>query len=93
MMRKLWKLFFGFAVCVVLTTFLTCSAFALGVSDITIPQGCEEIIYGVSGEGRNLVAYKFGDGSNVMVLGYAIHGYEDNWPKDGQALVYTGFRL
>lgn len=89
MMRKLWKLFFGFAVCVVLTTFLTCSAFALGVSDITIPQGCEEIIYGVSGEGRNLVAYKFGDGSNVMVLGYAIHGYEDNWPKDGQALVYT----
>ena len=62
----------------ILMGLLICSASALGVSDIEKPQSCEEIIYGTSGEGRNLVAYKFGNGKNVMVLGYAIHGYEDN---------------
>lgn len=28
-----------------------------------------------------------------MVLGFAIHGYEDNWSRDGGALVYTANQL
>lgn len=53
----------------------------------------EKIVYGYSGEGRELVAYRFGDGPNVMVLGFAIHGWEDNWSQDGKALVYTAEEL
>lgn len=53
----------------------------------------ETIIYGTSGEGRDLVAHRFGTGSNVLVIGFAMHGYEDNWDGDGAALVYTAEKL
>ena len=31
--------------------------------------------------------YQIGDGKNVMVLTFAIHGWEDNWARDGAELV------
>lgn len=49
----------------------------------------ETIKYGESGRGRDLIAYRLGDGKNVMVLSYAIHGWEDAFPADGQLLVDT----
>ena len=63
-----------------------------GVSAEAQPNG-EKIVYGYSGEGRELVAYRFGSGSQVMVLGFAIHGWEDNFERDGEALVYTAEQL
>lgn len=45
--------------------------------------------YGTSGSGKYpLNAYRLGDGDNVMVLSFALHGWEDNWDRDGQELVY-----
>lgn len=58
----------------------------------TVPNG-EKICYGYSGEGRELIAYRFGNGSHVMVLGFALHGFEDNFYQDGKALVYTAEQL
>lgn len=49
--------------------------------------------YGRSGCGRPLYAYAFGSGSRVMVLTFAMHGYEDAFPADGGALVLTAGRL
>lgn len=49
--------------------------------------------YGRSGCGRPLYAYAFGNGSRVMVLTFAMHGYEDAFPADGAALVLTADRL
>ncbi len=63
------------------------------LDDLSIPPEATPIVYGSSGEGRNLLAYKFGDGENVMVIGFAIHGYEDNWEQDAEALVYTAGQL
>lgn len=53
----------------------------------------DAVEYGRSGAGRALKAYRFGDGQNVMVLTFAIHGYEDAFPADGAALVWTAHRL
>lgn len=53
----------------------------------------ETITYGTSGAGRKLTAYRFGDGKNVMVLTFAIHGWEDNFDRDGQVLVDTAEQL
>lgn len=53
----------------------------------------EKIVYGYSGAGRELVAWRYGHGPNVMVLGFCIHGWEDNWSRDGEALVYTADKL
>ena len=64
-------------------------ALAFGPQDLTIPAGAETVVYGTTGAGRELTAYRFGAGKNVMVLGFAIHGFEDNWNRDGGALVYT----
>ncbi len=54
----------------------------------------EEGIYGVSGlaikgdpRGSNLKYYRYGDGPNVFFATFAIHGFEDNWAHDGEALV------
>ena len=45
--------------------------------------------YGVSGSGQYpLTGVQLGTGKNVMVLTFAIHGWEDNWNRDGEALVY-----
>ena len=44
--------------------------------------------YGTSGSGSYpLNAYQIGDGKNVMILSFALHGWEDNWNRDGAALV------
>lgn len=53
----------------------------------------EKIVYGTSGAGRELVAYRYGSGKNVMVVGFAIHGFEDNYARDGYELVYTAEAL
>lgn len=53
----------------------------------------EPIVYGTSGAGRNLYAYQYGNGKNVMVVGFAIHGFEDNFYRDGQELVYAANQL
>lgn len=53
----------------------------------------QTIQYGTSGQGRPLMAYRFGNGKNVMVLTFAIHGWEDSFPRDGQLLVHTGNAL
>lgn len=54
----------------------------------------EEIIYGRSGTGKYpLAAYKLGDGENILVVTFAIHGYEDAFEMDGLALVRLGERL
>lgn len=49
----------------------------------------EKLQYGVSGSGKYpLEAWKLGSGENVMVLSFAIHGWEDNFAHDGQELVF-----
>ncbi|MGN1451077.1 MAG: M14 family zinc carboxypeptidase [Eubacteriales bacterium] len=59
----------------------------------SVPENCERIQYGVSGQGRALYAYLFGKGENVLVMTFCIHGFEDNFPRDGNALVYTAGRV
>ena len=54
----------------------------------------ETIQYGTSGSGSYpLTAYRIGTGKNVMILSFAIHGWEDNWNRDGQSLVYLADQL
>ncbi|WP_349404733.1 M14 family zinc carboxypeptidase, partial [Clostridium perfringens] len=45
---------------------------------------------GISGRGRELAAYKVGNGSNSLVFVCAIHGWEDNWAADGIELTRIG---
>lgn len=46
------------------------------------------LVYGTSGSGKYpLTAYQIGEGENVMVLTFAIHGWEDHFDSDGQSLV------
>ena len=66
---------------------------ALPVCADEAPGAGEKIVYGTSGEGQELVAYRFGSGRNVLVMGFAIHGFEDNFDRDGLALVYTAEKL
>ena len=86
MKRKTLFLFLTLCVCLVL---FTVQASAYDLSDLTIPESAEATVYGQTGAGRDMIAYRFGNGENVMVIGFALHGYEDNWAKDGLALVYT----
>ena len=72
---------------------LSVGAAAFGPDDLTIPECAEAYIYGTSGAGRDLTAYRFGDGRNVMVLTFCIHGYEDNWDGDGEAMVWVAGQL
>ncbi len=52
------------------------------------------LTYGVSGSGKyQLNAYQFGTGPNVMVLTYVMHGWEDNWDRDGQELMYLADQM
>ncbi|MFZ3129845.1 MAG: M14 family zinc carboxypeptidase [Desulfosporosinus sp.] len=44
-------------------------------------------IYGQSGLGRDLVYYQIGTGNNHLILNFAIHGFEDNYDRDGFELV------
>lgn len=49
----------------------------------------ETLTYGTSGSGSYpLTAYRIGSGENILLLTYAIHGWEDNFNRDGQELVY-----
>ena len=49
----------------------------------------KKINYGTSGSGKYyLQAIQVGEGKNVMVLSFAVHGWEDHWAKDGSSLVY-----
>ncbi|HHD2752364.1 TPA: M14 family zinc carboxypeptidase [Clostridium perfringens] len=60
--------------------------------DIPYPSitNAQKIVYGTSGRGRELAAYKVGNGSNSLVFVCAIHGWEDNWPADGIELTRIG---
>ena len=52
-------------------------------------RAVKTIQYGTSGSGNYaLTAYQLGTGPNVMVLTFAVHGWEDVWVQDGKALVY-----
>lgn len=60
--------------------------------DIPYPSvtNAEKIVYGTSGKGRELAAYRIGNGQNSLVFVCAIHGWEDNWPADGVELTKIG---
>ena len=66
---------------------------AYDIRNVRAPVSATKIVYGYSGAGRELVAYKFGNGSNVLVAGFGIHGWEDNFSRDGGCLVYTADQL
>ena len=72
---------------------LLTAAYAFDTSDLTVPDSATAVVYGTSGAGRGLTAYRFGTGENVLVAGFAIHGWEDNFDRDGGALVYTANEL
>ncbi len=57
------------------------------------PELLETIVFGKSGEGRDMTAYRIGNGKNVMILNFAIHGFEDHWAADGAELVYLGQKV
>ena len=93
----MWKRFLGCVtaavICLICVVTPGMRVHAYNTWDLSIPSSAQTIVYGTSGSGRNLMAYRFGNGRNVMVLGFAIHGYEDNWSSDGEALVYTAGQL
>ena len=93
MRKRMLRTWFLLLIAALSALMLMVSAGAVGIADIAKPKKADAIVYGTSGEGRKLMAYKFGSGKNVMVLGFAIHGFEDNWSRDGQALVYTAGEL
>ena len=81
------------AAAIVCVAALGISASAFDIRDVRAPASASRIVYGYSGAGRELVAYKFGNGKNVIVTGFAIHGFEDNFDRDGGCLVYTADQL
>ena len=56
----------------------------------SIPSGVTKTQYGTSGKGRPLNAYKIGNGSKALFVGFALHGFEDAWDNDGLSLVKIG---
>lgn len=50
----------------------------------------QQEIYGTSGEGRPLVAYRLGEGNNHLILNFAIHGWEDNYANSGRDIERMG---
>lgn len=67
-----------------------------GGSDHPAPPttpGATQIVYGTSGAGRKLMAYRYGKGKNVMIVTFGIHGWEDQFGRDGQLLVETAQKL
>lgn len=50
---------------------------------------------GTSGEGNPLWCYRFGNSNynNILVLNFAIHGYEDAWAQDGIELFNVAVKL
>lgn len=60
--------------------------------NIALPNVRKET-FGTSAEGRALNAYTVGTGAKHMVLNFAIHGWEDNWNRDGYELVRISVQL
>ncbi len=87
--KRLLALFLVLALCMAPLP----AARAFDVSDLVIPDCAVPLVYGQSGAGRDLMAYRFGYGKNVLVLGFEIHGWEDGWARDGDALVYAAGQL
>ena len=50
----------------------------------------EKIKYGSSGMGRDLFAYRIGNGNHTMILNFTIHGWEDVWNNSGQDIERVG---
>lgn len=79
-------------------TSITCSSYKTALANnqlptnIALPNVTREK-YGTSGEGRALYAYSVGTGKNHMVLNFAIHGWEDNWSRDGYELVRVAVKV
>lgn len=47
----------------------------------------EEIVYGCSGSGKyDLLAYKLGKGEDTLLLTFGVHGWDDGFDGDGDAL-------
>ncbi|MBR4941745.1 MAG: hypothetical protein IKZ19_07085 [Clostridia bacterium] len=57
------------------------------------PYGFETFVFGESGSGRDMVAYRWGEGENLLLMTFCIHGWEDAFDADGRAHVYTAFRF
>lgn len=57
------------------------------LNNFSVPDNVTKVRYGTSGEGRGLYYYKIGHGKKLLLLNFAIHGYEDGWAKDGYQLV------
>ena len=57
------------------------------------PEPFVETVCGTSGLGRPLKAYRLGTGENVLLMTFAVHGFEDVFARDGRALVNTAFAL
>ena len=70
-----------------------------GIEKLTISnkeyKNTQRLVYGESGQGKELVYYKIGkeDAKNVMILNFAIHGYEDAFAQDGYELVLVAHKL
>ena len=43
--------------------------------------------YGITGLGDSLEYFRYGNGPNVFFATFCVHGFEDNWSRDGYALV------
>lgn len=56
-------------------------------NDLNEPSNVTKVQYGTSGEGRPLYYYKIGNGNKILLMTFAIHGFEDGWPRDGYQLV------
>ena len=88
-----------FRLILVMLTLLMCTAIfsgqasAFDLGDVQPPASADKVVFGYSGMGRELVAYRFGNGENVLIAGFALHGFEDNFNRDGLALVYTANEL
>lgn len=65
---------------------------AATIVDIPRPSitNAQKIVYGTSGRGRELAAYKVGNGANSLIYVCAIHGWEDHWAADGIELTRIG---
>ena len=60
------------------------------------PDICHRVpvVYGRSGSGQyDLMAFRFGEGENVLLMTFAVHGYEDRYPRDGMELTELANRL
>lgn len=93
MKTKWFRLTFVMLTLILCAVIFSGQASAFDLRDVQPPDCAEKVVFGRSGAGREMVAYRFGNGENVMVAGFAIHGYEDNFNRDGLALVYTANEL